>query len=339
MTGVEDSSSTRVLLVAPFDHVLNAHSSLRQRALERLGCSVRPFNLLGGAGWLSRFRRRDRVTRLVRVLSRNQFDAVLVVGTRAFGADDVHRLRQHSECRWLWWSPDAPPSGRSLDDTVRAYDHVFVGGTDVAAALTESTGQSVHYLPSASDPSFHRPMRARDRFRANVVFAGRASPRREALLAEVVEFGLAVWGRGWRRTALKAYCRGERLSDLDYVRAYAGASVALNIHRESGRSSWNAGCNQRVFELAAMGAAQVVDARGDTRLHLVRNQELVEFEDAGMLKESVRALLHDPPAAEAMGRSARTVALAEHTYMHRVIELLRSANLSWSAEPRRRGGP
>jgi spore maturation protein CgeB len=147
-------------------------------------------------------------------------------------------------------------------------------------------------------------------------------------LAEVVEFGLAVWGRGWRRTSLRAYCRGERLSDLDYVRAYAGASVALNIHRESDESSWNAGCNQRVFELAAMGTTQVVDERPDTGLHFVRNQDLVEFEDAGMLKETVRTLLHDPPVAEAMGRRARAAALAKHTYMHRMVELLRTADLA-----------
>jgi hypothetical protein len=328
MTDAEGSSSARVLLVAPFDHVLNAHSSLRQRALERLGCSVRPFNLLGGTGWLRRFRRRDRTARLARALSKDRFDAVLVIGTRGFGVDDIHRLRQRGDCRWLWWSPDGPPAGQSTDDTMAAYDQVFVGGTDVAAALTDRIGRRVHYLPPAGDPSFHRPLRSRDRFRANVVFAGRASRRREALLAEVVEFGLAVWGRGWRRTSLRAYCRGERLSDLDYVRAYAGASVALNIHRESGQSSWNAGCNQRVFELAARGATQVVDRRQDTGLHFVRNQELVEFEDAAMLKEAVRTLLRDPPAAEAMGRSARTVALAQHRYMHRMVELLRAADLA-----------
>ena len=327
MNGPEGSFSTRVLLVAPFDHVLNAHSSLRQRALERLGCSVRPFNLLGGSGWLRRLRGRDRSARLARILSKDRFDVVLVVGSRAFGADDIYRLRQLGESSWLWWSPDAQPAGPSIDDTVRAYDHVFVGATDIAAALTSSAGRPVHYLPPAGDPSFHRPLRSRDQFRANVVFAGRASPRREAMLTELVEFGLAVWGRGWRRTSLRPYCRGERLSDIDYVRAYAGATVALNIHRESDQSSWNTGCNQRVFELAAMGAAQVVDRRQDTGLHFIRNQELVEFEDAVTLKESVRAVLYDPPAAEAMGHRARTVALAGHTYMHRMVDLLRTADV------------
>ena len=54
----------------------------------------------------------------------------------------------------------------------------------------------------------------------------------------------------------------------------------------------------------------------------------MEFEDAAVLKESVRALLQDPPAAETMGRNARAVALGEHTYMHRMVELLRFADLA-----------
>jgi len=171
-------------------------------------------------------------------------------------------------------------------------------------------------------------MRARDQFRANVVFVGQASPKREALLTEVIEFGLAVWGPGWRRTTLGAYCRGEQLTEQDYVRAYAGASVALNVHRERGDGARPAGCNQRVFELAAMGAAQVVDRRDDIALHFVPDRHVVMFDGASDLKDRVRSLLNDPPATEALGREARAAALAEHTYMHRMVQLLQTVGAS-----------
>ena len=53
----------------------------------------------------------------------------------------------------------------------------------------------------------------------------------------------------------------------DYVRAYAGASVAVNIHREGNHNGGTAtGCNQRLFELAAIGVPQVVDNRADLSL-------------------------------------------------------------------------
>ena len=315
MTARPDGRS--VLMVAPFDNVLNTHSGLRARALERLGCTVREFNVLGRSRW---FGRRDRVSRLARTLRRTDVDVVLVVGPRAFRVDEVTRLRQHGDAQWVWWSPDVTPL-KVPNETVNAYDHVFMGGTDIVNHLRETCGPTVHYLPPACDPSLHRPMRSRDQFRANVVFAGRASPRREELLSEVVEFGLAVWGRGWRKTGLRAYCRGEKLTDVDYVRAYSGATVALNIHRETGPANSSA-CNPRVFELASMGATQVVDHRDDLGLHFMPGQHLAVFQHPAGLKDLVRNFLLDPPAAASMGQCAREVALAEHTYMHRMVGLL-----------------
>ena len=220
--------------------------------------------------------------------------------------------------------PDITPATSALQEAATAYDHIFLGSTGAIAELRQLGDAGAHYLPAACDPSVHRPMRSRDQYRANVVFAGRASPRREELLSEVVEFGLALWGRGWRKTSLRAYCRGEKLSDRDYVRAYAGASVAVNIHREEGHPT--SGCNPRVFELAAMGAAQVVDHREDLDRHFMPGQHMAVFQHPGALKDVVGELLHDPPAAATLGQGARQVALAEHTYMHRMLELLHTLN-------------
>jgi len=326
MTASPGPFSNHVLLVAPFDRAGHAHSALRARALERLGCTVRRLSVVRRKRWWRLGRRRALVSRVARELDRAAFDLVLVVGPRAFPAEDVDRLRGEGSTRWVWWSPDGAPSDARLGDTVRAYDHVFVGATDVATRLRHEAERPVGYLPPACDPSFHRPLRARDRFRANVVFAGRASARREELLAAVVEFGLAVWGPGWRRTRLREYCRGEQLTDQDYLRAYAGASVALNIHRDGVMPECRDGCNPRVFELAAMSAAQVVDRRADLALHFQDGRHLQAFGDSAELRHHIRRLLHDPPAAEDLGLEAHRAALAGHTYMHRMIELLKAVS-------------
>jgi spore maturation protein CgeB len=126
-----------------------------------------------------------------------------------------------------------------------------------------------------------------------------------------VEFGLAVWGPGWRKTSLRDYCRGELLDVQDYVRAYAGASVGINIHHDADGAD-EVGCNARVFELAAIGTAQVVD----------EGAELVSFHTVEEMRASVRELLHEHRLAEEMGRQARRKALATHTYMHRMLALL-----------------
>jgi spore maturation protein CgeB len=155
------------------------------------------------------------------------------------------------------------------------------------------------------------------------VFAGSATPRRERLLSELVEFGLALWGPGWRKTSLRDYCRGEAPSTAEYVNAYGGATVAVNIHHVAVENDpREAACNRRLFEVAAMGIAQVVDDRGDLPRYFDPGHEVAVFRDAAELRETVRGLLEDPAEVDRLGAAARARQLQDHTYMHRLRQLL-----------------
>ncbi len=124
-----------------------------------------------------------------------------------------------------------------------------------------------------------------------------------------------------------------------YVRAYSGASVAVNIHHRVGEngSGPEATVNQRVFELAAIGAPQVVDRREDLAAHFEAGTHLLVFERAEQLRELVRAALQDFAASEALGVAARKEVLAAHTYMHRMRQILdkvvRALRLALPASP------
>jgi len=179
-------------------------------------------------------------------------------------------------------------------------------------------------LPLAADPSFYRPLRARgQQYRANVVFAGSATPRREALLQHVVEFGLALWGPGWRGTSLRDYCRGEALKTEEFVQAYGGASVAVNIHHTAdGSDAREAFCNQRCFELASIGVLQVVDRRADLDHCFTPEDEVLIFDNALHLRRIVEDALQDQTAVDRIAQAGRQRMLAEHTYIHRMMTLL-----------------
>ena len=214
-----------------------------------------------------------------------------------------------------------------------SFDALFVASMAARAALASSAPPQVTYLADGCDPSVCRPMRSRDQFRANVVFAGRATPHRERLLAALAEFGLAVWGPGWRRSLLRDYCRGERLGIGDYVRAYAGATVALNLHREDPALAGE-GCNRRLFEIAAIGVPQVAEDCADLALHFTPGREALVGRDERELKELVRAALHDIPLAEAVAAAGRRRALTEHTLMHRMAVLLQVVHGTRSSDGR-----
>lgn len=318
----EHLETTRILLVGAFDEALHAHTALRRRALERLGCRVTSFNLMGDGGILSRLRRVGVHDRLGRALAHTAPAIVLVLGGNQLGPATVAAFKRESGAVWVNWFCDEQRSRAAISALAPGYDAVFVAGSAIADELDEAGMPPVSYLAPGCDPSVHRPMRSRDQFRANVVFVGTASPHRERLLSELVEFGLAIWGPGWRKTKLRDYCRGELLDHADYVRAYAGASVAVNVQWSEPTDESDPGCNRRLFELAAIGVPQVVEDRPDLHRHFREGSEVLVARNSGDLKTLTAEALHDRGWAEEVAAGARQRALTEHTYMHRMSALL-----------------
>ena len=310
------SAEPHVLLVAAFDDDLHAHAGLRRRALERLGCRVSTLNLMGTGGWLSRIRRIGLHDRLARAIASTTPALVLVFEGAQVDASMVASLR-HGGPAWVNWFCDARRTPDDIRPLAAAYDAVFVADRATVETLDEPGSPPVHYLPAGCDPSIHRPMRARDRFRANVVFAGTATPHRERQLAELVEFGVAVWGPGWRRTKLRDYCRGELLSHEDYIRAYAGASVAVNVACTQGEAGGREpGASRRLFELAAIGVPQVVEEHPDVHCHFREGSEILVARTPSDLRTLTSEALHDRAWAEQVASGARPRARAEPTNNH-----------------------
>jgi spore maturation protein CgeB len=314
-------AGTRVLLV-DVENDPTGHAGLRQRALERLGCEVATCDLKEKKGLLSRWRGGSAQDRLGKAVLQHQAHLVLVVEGAELTAGMVTSLKRDSDAAWAAWFIGETRSIPLMEALSAAYDCLFVPGTDLVEQLRGASRPPTIHLPPGCDPSVHRPMKARDQFRANVVFVGAATPRREQLLGELTEFGLAIWGPGWRRTPLKDYCRGEMLELDDFVRACAGASVAVNIHRENNGGGTATGCNQRLFELAAIGVPQVVDNRADLPLAFDTGRELLTFDTGSELRLLVQELIQDPTTAERLAQAGRRRALAEHTYMHRLGAIL-----------------
>jgi len=312
-----------VVLVAPFDDAQHAHNAQRGRALERLGCDVTAVNLMERRGPLGLFRNKDIRTRLEDAIRTAAPDLVLAIGAPELDAETVESLQGISKAKWVNWFPHDLRGCFDAIAVAAAYDRVYAAGSDVAGKLKEAINREVDILPLAADPSLYRPLRARDQqYRANVVFAGTATPRREALLAQLVEFGLAIWGAGWRKTSLRDYCRGEQVRTEEFVRAYAGATVAVNIHHRLDEDEVEATCNQRLFEIASVGVLQVVDYRLDLDRWFRPDDEVLVFDTPADLKRTVENALQDLAAAERVAGAGRERLLAEHTYMHRMERIL-----------------
>jgi spore maturation protein CgeB len=311
----------KILLVARFNEARYAHAGLYQRALERLGAAVTPFNL-ERTGWLDRLTRKDLTVRLEQAITHAAPDLILVTDGEVLREGAVDQLRQGTRGRWVHWFPWQEADDDTMRRAASASDLVFVAGANRAERWSRESGTRFHTLDAACDPSVHRPLRVREPFKANVVFAGSATPYRESVLTQLVDFELAVWGPGWKKSVLREYCRGELLSMDNYVRAYAGAMVGINLHRTKGPQAADGALNARLFEIAGIGVAQAVEDRADLSAHFVPGEEVMTFLGIDELREKVGLAITDQRYREALALNARRTALQRHTYMHRMRKLL-----------------
>ena len=304
----------RVVLVAAFNRRYHRSGLALAAALEALGCEVRRCEERR-RGW-SALLRRSLSTRLATCLKRRRGDVVLVFKGANLAAADVADLRRRFGGRWVNWFPDDPHLLELSTRLAPAYDCFFTHDSS-SVERHRTTGARAHYLAFGCDPAYLRPMPRDAKWGAPLVFVGSRDAVREPVLSELAEVGLVTWGPGWPR--------GPVYGD-DYVRALGGATVGVNVHQQFGEwgdpARYGTGANMRVFELAAVGTPQLSDAKADIARHFTPDREIVLYRSVAELNDRARALLADEALRGRLAAAARERALREHTWRHRLEELL-----------------
>lgn len=307
-------SGARVLLVAKFNQRYHRTGCALRDTLIAMGCDVAPVE--ERTRGLDALLRRTLAARLEEALGRHRPDLVLVFKGATLEPEVIDRLRPLTGARWVNWFPDGP---HLLDLSLRigrAYDRCFIFDTSMVARHRE-LGRLADYLPEGCEPEFHRPLPDPTHPRHRLVFVGSHEPLRARALAAVSHLGLAVWGPGWPA--------GPLYGD-EFVRAFSNAEVALNIHQffgePEGDGRYGTGANRRVFELAAIGTAQLVDAKADIARNFLEDGEITLFRTTEELVEKAEWLLAHPAARRATSDRARERALRAHTWRDRLTELL-----------------
>ncbi len=307
-------SGIRLLLVAKFNRRYHRTGLALRDTLRAMGCDV---------AWvdertrgLSALLGRSLPRRLASAVRRHRPDLVLVFKGARLAPEVVDRLRRRSRAPWINWFPDSP---HLLDLSLRigrAYSRCFIFDSSMVERH-RALGRRADYLAEGFDPDYCRPRPDPRRPRAKLAFVGTREPFRARALEAVYDLGVTVRGPGWP---------GGPVYGDDFVRVFSNADVALNIHQffgepaEAGR--YGTGANRRVFELAGIGTAQLCDAKADIARNFAEGSEIVLFRDAAELRARAIELLDAPLERAAIVERARSRALREHTWRHRLDELL-----------------
>lgn len=304
----------RVVLVAAFNRRYHRSGLSLAVALESLGCEVTRCEERE-RGWNAILRRR-LADRLAARLRRQPADLVLVFKGARLAPEQVRALKAQFAARWANWFPDDP---HQLETSLRlgaAYDSFF---THDSSSLEHhrAAGARAHYLAFGCDPEYLRPLPSGPRWASPVAFVGSRDPVREETLRELSDLGLKNWGPGWP---------GGPVYGDDFVRVLSNALIGLNVHQQFGARGdprlYGTGANMRVFELAAVGTPQLSDAKADIARHFTPDREIVLYKTVAELRERARALCADEPLRRSLAVAARERAAREHTWRHRLEELL-----------------
>ncbi|MGZ8384520.1 MAG: CgeB family protein [Nitrospira sp.] len=213
------------------------------------------------------------------------------------------------------------------------YDYWFViQQSECIEALKRAGAAHVHYLPMAADPSVHRPIALssaeQQEYGADVSFVGAGYANRRTLLPAWLspEWTFKLWGNEWDGVSdLSRVLQrsGARIDTETCMKVFNATAVNLNPHSSSGMGldPHPDFVNPRTFELAACGAFQLVDER--TLLpDLFTPEEVVRFRRAEEVPQLIRTWLKESPGRRASAEASRRRVLRDHTYRHRLQELL-----------------
>ena len=273
---------------------------------------------------------------------------VLAMAQAPLGRSLLQRLRRSGIRTAMWFVED-----HEVFDYWKGYaplyDAFAVIQKEPFLSMLAAAGQAnALYLPLAAQPDFHRPLALSEQekreYGADIGFLGAGYPNRRLAFRQLLGRDFKIWGSDWEgETLLAAHVQrgGARIDAEESVKIYNATRVNLNLHSSLGTAdlvSRGDFVNPRTFELAAMGAFQLVDRRA-LMPELFAQDELATF---GTLEEFYAGIEHfiaHPDERKAYAARARARVLRDHTYEQRMAALLAFMEQRLGAWPQPEAAP
>lgn len=310
--GTADSYSHALGELGHDAHEVVANAAPLQLAWARERGARRPPRLDRRREWIVEAQAAEYEPDVVYVQNLHHFSRRLLGRLRARGARIVGQIASE---------PPAPGKLRAFDLVVTSFPH-FV---DRFRAL----GVDSAYLRIGFDPRVLARLEAsgatRERHGAVFVGALNRTQHREgnALLERAARrVPIDFWGyaaRGWPPgSPLRTRYRGEAWG-LEMFRVLYESKLALNRHIGVAETFAN---NMRLYEATGVGTLLVTDAKRNLHELFAPGREVVAYEGEDELVECVRHYLEHDDERRAIARAGQERTLREHTYRHRMQELL-----------------
>jgi len=221
------------------------------------------------------------------------------------------------------------------------YDFVFTIDSAALEFYKKNGHKNAYQLPLATEPQVFRPKEIEERFKSDICIVGYPYPERIQyiqLLLQNTPYQIKLVGK-WRKL-LYRYLNNPKLTihegwvepsiAADY---YNGAKIVLNTHRPfnlkqnqnrvgiDGKS-----INNRTFDVAACETFQLIDFKEDLQKFFIEDEEMVSYRSSEELFSKINHYMQFEDERQRIAANARNRVLNEHTFEHRLDNLLNTFN-------------
>jgi spore maturation protein CgeB len=215
---------------------------------------------------------------------------------------------------------------------IHLYDYIFTFDTFYMDEITKQGAKKVQYLPLATNSTRYKevPVTVQERLQYDhdVCFIGMPADNRVEIFENLCNYKLGVFGDYWpgyfirRGLKIPSYYRGKATGET-VNKIYLSSKIALNINQAQSKE----GLNTRTFDIPACGAFEIVDYKKNVEAHFKIDEEIVTFNNIDELKNKIDYYLKNDELRKSISVRGKQKVLSEHTWVHRVQEVLKTLSI------------
>jgi spore maturation protein CgeB len=271
--------------------------------------------------------------RLLKAVEKFKPDLFLSIFGFDLFPETLEKIRGKKILTACWWLNDPFQFDRALK-LAPSYDFFFSNCETSAQRYRQNGISSAQYLPHAAFTPLHRPInlneRERKTWQSEVCFVGDWGPVRQGILSMLSQkVDLRIWGP-WKKHLTPKDRLWSRVTDGyfstdDMAKAFSAAKIVVNLHSWFGYYDY--GLNPRVFEAPACGTIQLCDWKLELGKHFKEGEEVVTYRTGIELETKIKDLLENAHSRETIQQAALKRVAADHTYPHRMKQMLELVKL------------
>jgi spore maturation protein CgeB len=262
---------------------------------------------------------------LWKVASQANLDVVILTYDFLWPSE-VKELKRLTTAAVTMWFPDAITNFKRAFFMNAPYDGLFFKDPFILHRMQGILASPIYYLPECFNPTKHlkdnESKRDSSEFECDIAIAGGMHSYRVAFFKHLTDYNVKIWGAReplWLDSGpvAKMY-QGRPVYNHEKATAFLAAKIVFNNLNYG--EIW--GINVRAFEIAGIGAFQMIDWRPGIEQLFDVGKELVCFQSIADLKQMIDYWLPRDEERREIALAGKVRALAEHTYKLRLNLLL-----------------